>query len=409
MAAVAQAATSPSLGLASPFGILSGTYTNTLPGTTINGDLGYTTGPAVAPTVNGTTHVADGTYTQAGVDQGTALTDLNNQSCTFTFPAGAVDLASNAQFPTATYAPGVYCITGAVTIGAGGITLTGAGTHIFRMTGALNSVAGSVVTVAGGTSVCDVWWTPTGATTLGANSTFQGTVIDVAGVTIGSTVTWTGRALAFGGTVTTDTDTITGSGCSAPSTATLTLTKNVTNDSGGTKVVSDFALFVGAVPVTSGVATTTLAPGTYVVSEAADAGYAASGWTGDCAANGSIVLVAGDTKACAITNDDILVAASGSGTGVGSSSRRRVASSTVSSIASSTDSAITTTSSPAPVAATTSAVSGMQNGTPRLPNTGLPPDDSIPLAAVPVAIIVCALVLAVSLRRRKSVAIADAI
>ena len=54
----ALAADAPDLGMAATFGILSSTYTNTVAGTTINGDLGYTTGPAVVPTVNGTTHVA---------------------------------------------------------------------------------------------------------------------------------------------------------------------------------------------------------------------------------------------------------------------------------------------------------------------------------------------------------------
>lgn len=302
-AGYAQAATSPSLGLANPFGILAGTYTNTTPGSTINGDLGYTTGPAVAPTVNGSTHVADPTYTQAGIDQSTALTNLNGQTCTFTFPAGAVDLASNLQFPTATYTPGVYCIDGAATIGTGGITLNGAGTYIFRMTGALDTAAASVVTFQNGASECDVWWTPTAATTLGANSTFRGTVIDAAGITIGSMVTWVGRALGFGGTVSTDVDTITAPTCAVPS-ATLTVTKTVVNDDRGTLSVSDFPLFVGGVSVTSGVATTTLTPGTYTVSETSNADYDAGDWGGDCAADGSITLANGDVKTCTITNDD---------------------------------------------------------------------------------------------------------
>ena len=43
------AATTPSLGLAATYGILSSTYTNTVAGTTITGDIGFTTGPAVAP------------------------------------------------------------------------------------------------------------------------------------------------------------------------------------------------------------------------------------------------------------------------------------------------------------------------------------------------------------------------
>ncbi len=197
------------------FAVLGSTYTNTS-ATTINGDLGYTTGPGVAPTVNGTTHVADGAYTQAGIDQGSALAALNAEVCDFTI-VGATDLNTLPQ----PLVPGVYCITGAVSIGTGGVggtgvTLTGSGTYIFRMSGALTTNANSIVTLSPGVSACDVFWTPGAATTLGANSTFMGTDIDASGITIGSTVNWTGRALAFGGTITSNTDTITAPACAAP-------------------------------------------------------------------------------------------------------------------------------------------------------------------------------------------------
>ena len=211
----ALAATSPSLGSASSFGILSSTYTNTVAGSSINGDLGYTTGPAVAPTVNGITHVADSIYNQAGIDQNSALNNLNGQGCTFTFAPGAIDLATDTTHGTiGIYTPGVYCTSGAASIGTSGITLNGAGTYIFRVSGALTTVANSVVTLTG-VSSCDVFWTPTAATTLGANSTFRGTLIDTSGITVGSTVD-TRRLLAFGGTVTTTSDTITVPTCSAP-------------------------------------------------------------------------------------------------------------------------------------------------------------------------------------------------
>jgi len=226
------AATSPGLGIANSFSILASTYSNTTTGTTINGDVGYTVPPAVAPTINGAVHVADGTYNQAGIDQGTALSALNNQACSYSFSPGNIDLATDTTHgPVGNYTPGVYCIDGAASIGTGGITLTGPGAYIFRMDGALTSTANSVVTLAGGASACDIWWTPTSATTLGANSTFAGSDISAAGITIGNLTTWTGRALAFGGTVTTSRNTInTIPACSATSNPS---SGNPTNTGGG--------------------------------------------------------------------------------------------------------------------------------------------------------------------------------
>jgi hypothetical protein len=214
----ASAASSPGLGAANSFVILSGTYSNSASGTTLNGDLGYTVPPATSPTVNGTTHSADSVYNQAGIDQGSALVNLNNQPCSFSFAPGPIDLASDTTHgPIGVYTPGVYCITGAGSIGGGGtVTLNGAGTYIFRMDGALTSSANSVVVASNGASACDTWWTPTAATILGANSTFLGTDIDASGITIGNNVNWTGRALAFGGTVSTTSDTISAPACSTP-------------------------------------------------------------------------------------------------------------------------------------------------------------------------------------------------
>jgi len=86
-----------------------------------------------------------------------------------------------------------------------------------------------------------------------------------------------------------------------PPKSTLKLIKHVVNDNGGTAQVSDFALFVGATQVTSGQAVE-LAPGTYVASEQNLPGYQASAWSGDCAADGSVTLAAGEHKVCEITN-----------------------------------------------------------------------------------------------------------
>lgn len=202
------AATTPFFGVTSSYTILSSTYTNTVPGTTVTGDIGFTTPPAVTPAGIHANYGSGAPYATAGIDQGILLTSLNSQPCTFTFANGAIDLATDTTHGTVgVYTPGVYCTgaASAASIGTAGITLNGAGTYIFRVNGALTTVMNSVVTLSGA-SACDVFWTPTEATTLGANSTFKGNNIDASGITVGLNVNWTGRSLAFGGTVTTAVD-----------------------------------------------------------------------------------------------------------------------------------------------------------------------------------------------------------
>lgn len=321
----AVAATTPSLGAADTFGIVSGTYTNTAAGTTINGDAGWTTGPAVTP-AGGPFTGAGGLTATARTDTSTALTNLNSQACTFSFAAGAIDLAADTTHgPVGVYTPGVYCTTGAgaASIGTAGITLSGAGTYIFRVNGALTSVVNSTVTLADGASSCDTFWTPIAATTLGANTTFKGTIIDNANaITTGAGTAWIGRALSLGaGTVTTDTTTITRA-CSVAAVAeaapaptassqsnagTINVVKVVINDSGGSKTVADFPLFVNGMPVVSGVTNTFGGGQFYTVTETNDSNYTKT-FSGDCRSEGFDGLVdlrRGDNKFCIVTNDDI--------------------------------------------------------------------------------------------------------
>ncbi len=307
----AQAATTPLLGAAASYGVLSSTYTNTTV-TTINGDVGFSTGPATAPLGVHTNYGSGAPYATAGSDQGTALINLNSQTCTFTFAPGAIDLAADTTHgPIGVYTPGVYCTSGAgaASIGTAGITLSGSGTYIFRINGALTSVANSVVSLANSASACDVFWTPTAATTLGATSTFIGTNIDNAGITIGNATTWTGRALAYGGTVTTDTDTISVPTCTVPASAsgnnTITVFKQVINDNGGTATFSDFPLFVNGFHVISG-QSVAFAPGIYTVTETSLPNYTTT-FAGNCNANGQINHGGINTRndICTIINNDI--------------------------------------------------------------------------------------------------------
>ena len=297
---LAKAATTPSLGAAATYGVLAGSYINGSSGTTVNGDVGFATGSPVAPAGIHTNYGSGGPYSTAGTDQGSALTALASQTCTFAFAAGAVDLSTDATHGTAgIYTPGIYCISGAMSVG-GPITLVGSGTYIFRSVGALTSAPNAVVTLSGA-SPCNVFWTPTGATTLAANTIFAGTIISNSGITLSSNNTLTGRALAFGGTVTTDTDSITVPVC----TATINVVKTVVNDSGGVKTVSDFPLFVNGGLVASGATNSFAAPGAYNVTETYDSTAYAQSFSGDCDSSGHINLSPGDNMFCIITNDDI--------------------------------------------------------------------------------------------------------
>jgi hypothetical protein len=84
--------------------------------------------------------------------------------------------------------------------------------------------------------------------------------------------------------------------------AKLTVTKVVVNDNGGTMTVTDFPLFVNGQSVVSG-EQNTYEPGTYQVTETANAAYPAT-YSGDCDENGNVTLAAGEVKNCMITNDD---------------------------------------------------------------------------------------------------------
>jgi hypothetical protein len=173
------------------------------------------------------------------------LANLNSQVCTYTWAPGAINLATdnlhNGGGTPGQYVPGVYCTgaASAASIGTQGITLVGSGTYIFIINGALTTVDNSVVTLSGGASACDLFWAPTAATTLGANTTFAGTDLDASGITIGSTTTWTGRALAYGGTVSTTTDTISSTSCTAASVPTPVPTSSsnsTTSSTGGISI-----------------------------------------------------------------------------------------------------------------------------------------------------------------------------
>jgi Prealbumin-like fold domain len=96
---------------------------------------------------------------------------------------------------------------------------------------------------------------------------------------------------------------------------TLIVKKHVVSDNGGALTASDFNLHVkkSGSDVTDSPASGSesgtsysLNSGSYDVSEdATPSGYTRTGFTGDCDSSGNVTVVAGQTKTCTITNDDV--------------------------------------------------------------------------------------------------------
>ena len=154
-------------------------------------------------------------------------------------------------------------------------------------------------------------WTTTNAGTLSIDNGV-GAVTPVASgstsVSPSTTTTYTGTATGSGGSATCSA-TVTTSQSNNPQEGTINVIKTVINDSGGTKTVNDFPLFVNGNPVISGVTNTFPAPSiAYAVTETGNANYTRT-FSGGCDSSGNLTLVPGDNKVCIVTNNDIGVPA----------------------------------------------------------------------------------------------------
>src|SRR5471030_5593 len=173
------------LGTAANFGVLAGTsITNNSGGATlVTGNVGspsQTVDPVVA--AGFTDYKSGAILTNALGDLQVAVTQANQLTCTVNSAAG-IDLGGR------TFTPGVYCYAGAISI-TGTFTMNGPGQYVFRTASTMNTVANSIVAFTGGATAGSVYWVPVAATTLGANSVFQGSVLAQSGaITMGDTAT----------------------------------------------------------------------------------------------------------------------------------------------------------------------------------------------------------------------------
>jgi hypothetical protein len=186
-------------------GAVANTGTSTVTGD-VGADVGAISGFGAPTILNGTIENANPITVQAILDLAAACVQIQNTAVTIGDHSTIFgDVAGETIYP------GVYS-TGAATSIIGTLTLDAQGDpnamFVFKIGGALSSVAGSEIILANGASSDNVFWIAVGAVGLGANATVVGTFIGYPGaVSLGAGGTLDGRfyatigAIAISGTV----------------------------------------------------------------------------------------------------------------------------------------------------------------------------------------------------------------
>ncbi len=194
----------PSLGAAASFAVLGGSRVTSSGSTIITGNLGVSPGNTItgSPSVNvGAIFRNDSIARQAQQDATIAYNDLAGRLC-------SVDL-TGLNLGGKTLGPGVYCFTSPSQL-TGTLTLNGAGNPaavwIFQMANTLTTTPDSRVLAINGAQAGKVFWQVGDSASLGANSTFLGSLFGLNGITLNSGASVSGRLLARTGDVTLDTN-----------------------------------------------------------------------------------------------------------------------------------------------------------------------------------------------------------
>jgi uncharacterized repeat protein (TIGR02543 family) len=146
--------------------------------------------------VNGKVYAADytaptpATLTTAVLDMQAAYTDASGR------PTNVTELGAG-NIDGMTLAPGVYKWSTGVTI-PNNVTLSGGPNDVwvFEIAGVLSTGVNSSVILTGGAQAQNVYWAVAGNTALGANSAFNGNILDYTNIALGNGATLNGRALA---------------------------------------------------------------------------------------------------------------------------------------------------------------------------------------------------------------------
>lgn len=207
-AAALAATATVNLGAADNFAVVGGSTVTNTGSTVITGDLGLFPGTSVTGfppgTVAGTQHIADTQANSAQTSATNAYTDAAGRTPATTLPT---ELGGTTRVPGVyDSATGTFGITGTLTLDAGGDPNA---VFIFKADSTLITAGASNVVLAGGAQACNVFWQVGSSATLGANSTFKGSILAAASITLTTGAAVEGRVLARSGAVTLDSNAVT--------------------------------------------------------------------------------------------------------------------------------------------------------------------------------------------------------
>ena len=203
----------PNLGTTAGFALFTadGALSNNGP-SMITGDIGTNVGAISGfgtATINGSTRAPSSAQSmQAAADVNNAYNSLLAATCGTTIAPG---LGGQTLVSTrAAGSSGVFCQTSPNPTSLNGtLTLSGNGIFIIKLNSALTTAANSQIVLTNGATANNVFFQIMGAATLGALSTFQGTIVSLGAIVLGAQASVTGRLLSTTGAITLDNNAIT--------------------------------------------------------------------------------------------------------------------------------------------------------------------------------------------------------
>jgi len=192
------------LGTTTTYAVIAGDSVVSTNATVITGEVGVSPGTTVTGFPPAT---ASGTTNAGNVAAGTAITDLTVAINDVVARTTAVLTLPSTELGGEELAPGLYDTASPLTIN-GTVTLNALGRSdamfIIRTSSSLTTSSGSRVILTGGAQASNVIWVVGTTATLGANSSFQGTILANQSITLLSGANVTGRVLSRTGSVTLD-------------------------------------------------------------------------------------------------------------------------------------------------------------------------------------------------------------